>query len=97
MPEGYKKVVGTPDYAFTPNVYEIHGNVKYMHCSNEDEPHSLNFYPAPTLKEVGSQRENYVPKCQECGEIMKPHCMFFDESYSEKYYRSESVDNFTIE
>ena len=25
---------------------------------------------------------------------MKPHCMFFDESYSERYYRYETVKNF---
>lgn len=25
---------------------------------------------------------------------MKPHCMFFDESYSEHYYRKDSVDRF---
>jgi NAD-dependent SIR2 family protein deacetylase len=25
---------------------------------------------------------------------MKPHCMFFDESYSEHYYRRETVMDF---
>lgn len=25
---------GTPSYAFTPGVYEIHGNVLYMRCGN---------------------------------------------------------------
>ena len=25
---------------------------------------------------------------------MKPHCMFFDESYSEQWYRSDSVRTF---
>ena len=25
---------------------------------------------------------------------MKPHCMFFDEAYKEKYYRSDTVINF---
>ena len=25
---------------------------------------------------------------------MKPHCMFFDESYTEQWYRSDSVRNF---
>ena len=25
---------------------------------------------------------------------MKPHCMFFDESYSEQWYRSDSVRDF---
>lgn len=25
---------------------------------------------------------------------MKPHCMFFDEKYSEDYYRSDTVRDF---
>ena len=28
---------------------------------------------------------------------MKPHCMFFDESYSEEYYRKNTVQNFVDE
>ena len=39
-------------------------------------------------------RTNHVPKCNECGKNMKPHSMFFDESYSEHYYRKETVDAF---
>ena len=25
---------------------------------------------------------------------MKPHCMFFDEAYSEEYYRKDSIKKF---
>lgn len=35
-----------------------------------------------------------MPKCQECGKNMKPHSMFFDESYNEHYYRKTTVDAF---
>ena len=35
-----------------------------------------------------------VPKCTQCGQPMKPHCMFFDESYSEHFYRKDTVDSF---
>ena len=28
---------------------------------------------------------------------MKPHCMFFDESYSEHYYRVDTVDDFVAQ
>ena len=28
-----------------------------------------------------------VPKCTTCDAPMKPHCMFFDETYGEHYYR----------
>ena len=37
--------------AFTPYCYEIHGNVHYMHCSDEGEEHSKIFVPCPTLEE----------------------------------------------
>ena len=35
-----------------------------------------------------------VPKCEVCGANMKTHGMFFDEAYSEKYYRYRTVKNF---
>ena len=77
---------GTPTFAFTPFIYEMHGNVKYMHCSEEEKECGRNFYLAPTLKDV-KDRTNHVPLCKDCGAPMKPHAMFFDESYSEHYYR----------
>jgi NAD-dependent SIR2 family protein deacetylase len=71
---------GTNKYAFTEDVYEIHGNVLYMHCSDPNLACSKYplFYKCPKLSE-----ENLIPKCTECGSNMKPHCMFFDEAYSE--------------
>jgi NAD-dependent SIR2 family protein deacetylase len=41
--------------------------------------------------------ECLVPKCEECGAPMKPHCMFFDEAYSEHYYRNDTVKEFAKE
>lgn len=35
-----------------------------------------------------------VPKCADCAAPMKPHSMFFDESYSEHYYRKDTVQRF---
>ena len=94
-----------------PHVYEIHGNVHYMHCSDETQDHSRKFLKGPTLadfeaaaaaaesktvtdEEGRTQNFCLVPKCVECGAVMKPHCMFFDETYSEHYYRKETVVNF---
>jgi NAD-dependent SIR2 family protein deacetylase len=68
----------------------MHGNVKYMHCSNESEECSRKFYLAPTLEEV-NDRTNHVPKCPVCQFPMKPHAMFFDETYNEHYYRHETT------
>jgi NAD-dependent deacetylase len=79
--------------AFTPHLYEIHGNVFYMHCSDEEVEHSKIFYRCPKLVDV-KDKTNHVPRCKECDKPMKPHSMFFDESYSEHYYRKETVDEF---
>ena len=49
----------------------------------------------PTLEKLkDSQDKILVPKCVECGKNIKPHCMFFDESYSQKYYRMDTVKKF---
>jgi len=92
--KSFKNVPLTNNGAFTPHVYEIHGNVLYMHCSNEESEHATVFKKTPSLKDI-KDRTNHVPKCEVCGKVMKPHCMFFDECYSEKYYRKETVDEFT--
>ena len=69
----------------------MHGNVRYMHCRDDDKECSRKFYKAPELHEV-ADRTNHVPKCKECGQDMKPHCMFFDESYCEEYYRDKTTN-----
>lgn len=81
---------GTATFAFTPYLMEMHGNVRYMHCSDEDKDCSLTFYVAPELHEIHDPK-NHVPKCTVCGAPMKPHCMFFDENYSEHYYRDQTM------
>ena len=79
--------------AFTPHLYEVHGNVFYMHCEDEEQEHSKTFFRCPNLKDI-KDKKNHIPKCGECGKNMKPHSMFFDECYSEHYYRKETVDPF---
>ena len=55
--------------------------------------------PARVVTNEDGTRQNFcfVPKCAECGANMKPHCMFFDEAYSEHYYRERSVSGFLDE
>lgn len=87
---------GTFDYAFTPYVLEMHGNVRYMHCSAEEKDCSRVFFKSPTLEDA-TDRTNHVPHCKECGATMKPHCMFFDECYNEHYYRDSTTTAFQLE
>ena len=84
LPKQSQKSEGDSDYAFTDHVYEIHGNVAYMHCS-QTGPCLNNFYKVAAPP---------VPKCTQCGSIMKPHCMFFDESYNDIFYRKSAVEHF---
>ena len=52
--EGDKKSPIVKNTAFTPFVYEVHGIVKFMHCSVEDHEnsshHSRTFHRVPTLE-----------------------------------------------
>ena len=88
-----KKEEGTDNYAFTRNVYEIHGNVLYMYCSKRCTG-KLQFYRSPDPPTDPLDRKTFLPRCKLCQEPMKPHCMFFDEAYTEELYRSESVRTF---
>jgi hypothetical protein len=60
--EALTKYKGQIPAAFTPHVFEVHGNSFYMHCSNEEEEHSKKFYPCPKLAEV-KDKTNHVPLC----------------------------------
>lgn len=73
-----KKKEGEEGFAFTDEVLEIHGNVLYMRCSKEC---CTNFYLTPTPPKTDEERKRLIPICKKCGANMKPHCMFFDESY----------------
>ena len=42
--------------AFTPNVYELHGNAYHMHCSNEAEECSKILYRVPSIAEFEDAR-----------------------------------------
>jgi len=88
-----KKKEGTRDFAFTDHIHEIHGNVFYMHCSDQTKEHSKLFYQGPKFR-YENKKTDGVPKCKECGANMKPHCMFFDEIYSQHYYQVDTVKDY---
>ena len=43
--------------AFTPHCYEIHGNVHYMHCSEEEKECSKTFLACPSLEEFDAAHQ----------------------------------------
>ncbi len=76
--------------------FQIHGNIHYMRCSREC---SDNLYPIPDsipsrpiIKEFSQELLDQL-RCPRCGELARPHVLWFDESYDEKYFRFESSLN----
>ena len=47
--------------------------------------------------ELEEKKVEYVPKCHECGSIMKPNVKFFDDYYTENFYKSVTVERFVAE
>ena len=39
----------------------------------------------------GGSDKDILPKCKECGSILRPHVLWFDENYSESLYRLTST------
>lgn len=76
------------------NTLEIHGNVFYLRCSEECSPKA-----GPIPNKIGpkekddriTQTEWQRLHCPACGALLRPHVLWFDETYNERYYRSESA------
>ena len=75
------------------NTYQIHGNIFYARCQAEC---GLGVIPLPEgleAKRKGeelSEGERSLLACPRCGKNLRPHVLWFDEVYDEKYYRFES-------
>lgn len=77
----------------TQEVYEIHGSKQKVRCSKEcSEP--IDVPDNITFKEY---TEDLTPddidnlKCKKCGNWLRPHTLWFDESYNEKYYHFDTA------
>lgn len=69
------------------HVIEIHGNINYMRCENNcsDTEEKAQLFEMPDLK------TSPTPSCPKCKGKVRPHILFFDESYNDKFYRRSSV------
>jgi NAD-dependent deacetylase len=73
--------------------YQIHGNVFFMRCAGECSP---DIYPTPQVpydKQKGEDLSEWAGKylrCPACGKWSRPHVLWFDEVYNEKYFRYQS-------
>jgi len=70
--------------------WQIHGNIFFMRCVSECK---MCVYPLP-LKIDGKKKGDHLTekdrnllKCPDCSGPVRPHVLWFDESYNEHYYR----------
>jgi NAD-dependent deacetylase len=75
------------------NTYQIHGNIFFIRCRMDC---GIGIQPLPTgLEAKGkgedlSDAEKSLLTCPQCGSLLRPHVLWFDESYDEIHYRFQS-------
>lgn len=73
--------------------YQIHGNIDFMRCFAEC---SNELYPIGDRLGFKAMGEKLTPAevralvCPRCGEIARPHVLWFDECYDEEHFRFHS-------
>ncbi|MBC2709869.1 MAG: RNA polymerase subunit sigma [Desulfosarcina sp.] len=73
---------------------QIHGNIFQARCASActDEIIPLPDGLFPKAKgDVLTERERQYLKCPACGNWLRPHVLWFDETYNERHYRFNSA------
>ncbi len=87
--DGLHKKAGNSD----ARLYEIHGNLDFVRCSNEC---TKTLYPFPIKIDFEGVTDRLIEErwellqCPACGSITRPNILWFDETYNERYYKRES-------
>ncbi|MHA1990019.1 MAG: SIR2 family NAD-dependent protein deacylase [Candidatus Hodarchaeales archaeon] len=59
--------------------YQVHGNINFIRCKDG------------CTEDIYEMPENEsLPKCPNCGELTRPHVLWFDETYNETYFKFNS-------
>lgn len=73
--------------------FQIHGNIFHVRCFDSCRQKIYSMPPEIT----GLTRREPLPEeqwrrlqCPDCGALLRPHVLWFDEAYNEAYYRFES-------
>jgi NAD-dependent deacetylase len=73
--------------------FQIHGNIFFMRCAAEC---TANLHPVPPDLKTKAKGENLTRadrrllQCPDCGNLARPHVLWFDEMYNEHHYRYHS-------
>ncbi len=74
--------------------YQIHGNLFFVRCAsactNDIMDLPADLAPKPRGGTLTDQ-ERHQLKCQGCGSWLRPHVLWFDESYNEHHYHFGSA------
>lgn len=88
--DGYHQAAGTQ------NVLEIHGNALQVRCSESCEyPPVLLPIPASVSGEAVVDLANPDMRCPKCKHFLRPHALFFDETYNDELYNLRASLNAT--
>ena len=74
--------------------WQVHGNLHWMRCASECTPAPVpvpEACGAPARGEPLGGGEAALLRCPQCGDWMRPHVLWFDETYDEPRYRFESA------
>lgn len=89
--DGLHRRAGTPP----ARIMEVHGNIDLMRCENSacatgvhPIPETLGVY---TRNQVLQDADRGALSCPRCGQLCRPHVLWFDETYNEEYFRFESA------
>lgn len=87
--DGLHSRAGSPEH----RSYHIHGNLERMRCSAEC---NANTWPVPDALRVFAKGDAITPadepllRCPSCDAWARPHVLWFDECYDEKWFRYRS-------
>lgn len=76
------------------STYQIHGNIFFIRCAAECR---RKIYPIPpdlpgkNKADILTEAEVALLRCPDCGGWARPHVLWFDESYDEKYFHFYSA------
>ncbi|WP_299190475.1 Sir2 family NAD-dependent protein deacetylase [uncultured Aquimarina sp.] len=73
----------------------IHGDHDFMRCGDECSSELYHFPKDIELKnrkkDQLTEEEIKILKCPKCGEDLRPHVLWFDEYYNEKFFKKDTV------
>jgi len=75
------------------HTYQIHGNIFYARCLAECGPGIAPLPDGLKGKNKGeklSAEEKSLLLCPDCGSLLRPHVLWFDETYNEAHYHFQS-------